>query len=71
MFKGAGLRTPRKRAEEIGTTSKGYEGQVGYNPVLGVPEILGMPTGEYSEAAKSAHPKEGGSPQHLNPFTVK
>lgn len=41
------LRSPRKRALEIGTTPAGFQGGLEYDAQAGVPVLPGMPLGTY------------------------
>lgn len=54
------LRSPRKRAEEIGTASGGFPADLPYDPSQGVP--ASEVGGTYQCPVGDASPKSGGAP---------
>lgn len=54
------LRSSRKRALEIGTSSAGFQGSVAYDPQAGTPSQDAG--GHYKDAAEAAKPTSGSSP---------
>jgi hypothetical protein len=70
MFKGVGMRTPRKRAEQIGTVPAGFADGIAYVPSAGVP-ATDKQKGEYHDRAMAAEPKVGPHGLDAKPFAVK
>jgi hypothetical protein len=60
------LRSPRKRALEIGTNPQGFGDQTAYNPQGGYPNTAGMPSGTYKEQAPAVG--GAGEPIQSNPI---
>ena len=69
MHKGPGTRTPRTRAEQIGTASQGFTPET-YDATAGVPTGAGMPTSKYKDAADAAQPKAEPRAAHGVPFKI-
>lgn len=62
MFKGSGIRTPRTRAEELGTEADGFKGK-DYHVPGGHPVTKELPASVY----KDLEPQVGGSAKPIDP----
>lgn len=64
-------RTPRTRAEELGTDPAGFRADVSYDSVNGVPTSMKRPGGKYEDRAEAAQPVPGRRHSDPTPFNKR
>ena len=61
-------RTPRTRAEEVGTDPAGFRADVSYDATVGLPAGMKRSGGQYDDRAEAAQPQAGKRPSDPTPF---